>query len=395
MPEAATDEASAQRETSWPRVRFDRNELAGAFGDLGTDFPLIVGMILASGLNAGTVLIMFGLMQVITGLTYGLPMPVQPLKAMAVIVITQQLEPSVLFGGGLVVGAVMLILTLTGLLRRLAQAIPLSVIRGIQFGLGLQLATLALTDFLPAEGTAGYILAGIAFAITVALLGNRRVPPALLVVALGVGFALIWRAEPGRLIDGVGLTLPSVRVPTTQDLWTGFLVLAIPQIPLSLGNSIFATEQLVKDLFPERRISINKIGLTYAFMNLVNPFFGGVPTCHGSGGLAGHHAFGGRTGGSVVLEGSMYLGLGLFFAGGFQEITLLFPEPVLAVILFFEALVLLRLIRDVAPSTRNLAITLIVGLVAVSLPFGYLIGLVLGVVLDRLAEMGWIGLFKT
>lgn len=395
MPTTPSDEASAQRKSSWPRIRFDRNELAGAFGDLGTDFPLIVGMILASGLNAGTVLIMFGLMQLITGLTYGLPMPVQPLKAMAVIVITQQLEPSVLFGGGLVVGAVMLFLTLTGLLRRLAEAIPLSVIRGIQFGLGLQLATLALTDFLPAEGTEGYLLAGVAFAITVALLGNRRVPPALLVVALGVGFALIWRADPGRLIDGVGLTLPSFRVPTSQDLWTGFLVLAIPQIPLSLGNSIFATEQLVKDLFPDRRISINKIGLTYAFMNLVNPFFGGVPTCHGSGGLAGHHAFGGRTGGSVVLEGSMYLSLGLFFAGGFQEITLLFPEPILAVILFFEALVLLRLIRDVAPSTSKLAITLIVGLVAVSLPFGYLIGLVLGVALDRLAELGWIGLFKT
>lgn len=29
------------------RIRFDRNELSGAFGDIGTDFALVVGMILA------------------------------------------------------------------------------------------------------------------------------------------------------------------------------------------------------------------------------------------------------------------------------------------------------------------------------------------------------------
>lgn len=389
----ATDQSPAT--PFWNRIRFDRNELAGAFGDLGTDFPLIVGMILASGLDAGAALTMFGLMQLITGLTYGLPMPVQPLKAMAVIVITQQLEPSVLYGGGLVVGAVMLVLTLSGLLGRLARAIPHSVIRGIQFGLGLQLATLALGDFLPAEGLAGYALAGVAFAITVALLGNRRIPPALLVVTLGVGFALALRAEPSRMVESIGFTLPQLHVPSRQDLWLGFLLLAIPQIPLSLGNSIFATEQLVKDLFPQRRVSIGKLGLTYSLMNLVNPFFGGVPTCHGSGGLAGHHAFGGRSGGSVVIEGGMYLTVGLFFAAGFQEISLLFPKPILAVILFFEALVLLRLIRDVAASPSQLAITLIVGVIAVTLPYGYLIGLLLGVALDRLAGLGWIGLFKT
>jgi hypothetical protein len=49
-----------------PRFRFDRNELAGAFGDIGTDLPLIVGMIVAAGLDAASVLIMFGLMQYAT-----------------------------------------------------------------------------------------------------------------------------------------------------------------------------------------------------------------------------------------------------------------------------------------------------------------------------------------
>lgn len=85
-------------------IRFDRNELAGAFGDIGTDLPLIVGMILAAGLDSASALIMFGVMQVFTGLRYGIPMPVQPLKAMAALVIAQKLSGSVLFGGGLVIG---------------------------------------------------------------------------------------------------------------------------------------------------------------------------------------------------------------------------------------------------------------------------------------------------
>ena len=44
-------------------------------------------MILASGLHSSSVLVMFGLMQMVTALSYRMPMPVQPLKAVAVIVI--------------------------------------------------------------------------------------------------------------------------------------------------------------------------------------------------------------------------------------------------------------------------------------------------------------------
>ena len=96
------------------------------------------------------------------------------------------------------------------------------------------------------------------------------------------------------------------------------MLLAIPQIPLSLGNSILATRQIAEDLFPEKHIGVRKLSLTYAVMNLVNPWFGGVPTCHGSGGLAGHYTFGARTGGSLIIYGSLFLILGLFFATGFE-----------------------------------------------------------------------------
>src|SRR2546428_13674192 len=133
-----------------PPLRFDRNELSGAFGDIGTDFPLIVSMILIAKLDTAGVLIMFGLMQIFTGAFYRMPMPVQPLKAMAVLVITQKLSGRILYGGGLAIGIMMLALATTGLIDWVAKAVPKSVGRGIQFGVGLQLSSLAVKCFVPA-----------------------------------------------------------------------------------------------------------------------------------------------------------------------------------------------------------------------------------------------------
>jgi hypothetical protein len=349
-------------------------------------------MILAAGLDGASVLILFGLMDVLTGVVYRFPMPVQPLKAMAVLVITQRLAGNVLFGAGLAIGIAMLVLTLTGSLDRLARVVPKAVVRGIQLGLGLQLALLSLTDYMQADALVGYVLAGIGFAVTVALLGNRRLPPAIFVVGIGVVFALLFRVDLAGLASGVGIGIPRFGTPTVADLATGFLILALPQIPLSLGNSILATRQVTQDLFPDRRISIRKIGLTYSLMNLVSPWFGGIPTCHGSGGIAGHYVFGGRTGGSVVLEGAFYLGIGLFFSAGFGQIVQVFPLPILGVLLLFEALALMVLVRDVSGSRGEFSIVLLVGLLAVGLPYGYVIGLVVGSALSYLTKRGVVGI---
>jgi hypothetical protein len=370
------------------RVAFNRNELSGAFGDIGTDFPLVVGMILAAGLDPASVLTMFGAMQVLTGLAYGMPMPVQPLKAMAALVITQHIGGEVLYGGGLAIGLVMLVLAMSGLIGALARAIPKVVVRSIQFGLGLQLAMVALRDYLPSAGIPGYALALLSCVIIVLLLGNRRFPPAPFVILVGIASTLPYAANIEQIAHGIGVRLPQLHTPTWQDLATGFLLLALPQIPLSLGNSILATRQVVSDLFPQRPITVRKITFTYSFMNLVNPFFSGIPTCHGAGGMVGHYTFGGRTGGSVVLYGAFYLLIGIFLSGSFGAVVQLFPKPVLGVILFFEAVAIMRLVRDVADAASDFSIVLIGGLVAATLPYGYLIALIVGTVLSYLARNG-------
>jgi hypothetical protein len=393
MAEVAIPPATARVATT-ARFRFDRNELSGAFGDIGTDFPLIAGMILAAKLDAASTLVMFGLMQILTGVFYRMPMPAQPLKAMAVLVIAQKVSGNVLYGGGLAIGVAMLFLASTGLIDAVARIIPKAVVRGIQFGLGLQLASLALKDYLPSEGSGGYALAAAAFVVIIFLLGNRRCPPAPFVILIGIVAALAFRVDRGALTNGIGLHAPVLSVPGGKDIWAGFLMLALPQIPLSLGNSILATKQMVTDLFPDKHLTVRKISLTYALMNLINPFFGGIPTCHGSGGMAGHYTFGGRTGGSVIIYGLLYLVLGVFFAGSFEQVVYLFPKPILGTILLFEAIALLALARDMAWSAPQLALVFAVGLLAVNLSYGYLVALVVGTVLAYLVERGRAGLIE-
>ena len=359
------------------RVRFDRNELAGSFGDIGTDLPLLIAIIPAAGLDAANAFVVFGLLQILTGLVYGLPMPMQPLKAMAIIVITQKIAGDVLFGAGLAIAAIMLLLSLSGVLDWLTRAIPRCVVRGIQLGLGVSLASLALKNYLPAMGLPGYALAGACFLVIVLLWGNRRFPAALVVIGAGLAYAA-FSMDGSTVAAGVRVYVPQVHTPTWDAILTGLIVLALPQLPLSISNSVIATNQTLRDLFPERAISVRRIGLTYAGANVIAALLGGIPVCHGCGGLAGHHAFGARTGGSVVIYGLMYLTLGLFFGGAVEHIVSAFPLPVLGVILLFEAAALMVLIRDVATETRGLLIAMLVGMIAFGVTQGFVVGLVVG-----------------
>lgn len=368
------------------KILFNRNELSGSFGDIGTDFPLIVGMILASNLDVTSVFVMFGLMQILTGVVYGIPMPMQPLKAMAVLVITQNISSSVLFGAGFAIAIVMFVLSFSGALGWIARKIPSCVVRGIQFGLGLSLATLALKKYVPSMGASGYILAFIGFVLMVVLLGNRRRPPGIFVIGLGIVYAVLFKLDFATLGAGFGFQLPAFSVPSLNDILTGFIVLSLPQLPLSISNSIIATNKTAKDLFPESKVNVKKIGLTYAVVNLILPFFRGIPVCHGCGGLAGHYALGARTGGSVVIYGSIFLVIGLFFSQGFHQVIEFFPQPILGVVLLFESLTLMLFIQDQTANKKDLAIALLVALIAMTMPQGYILGLIIGTAIYYLHE---------
>lgn len=373
-----------------PPLSFSRHEIAGAFGDLGTDLPLLVGVVLATGMDASAAFVTFGTLQILSGLAYRLPMPVQPLKAMAAIAIAGKLAPTLLAAGGLIVGVVMLLLANTGALAWIARTVPKAVVRGIQVGLGLQLLTLALTRFLPSGGTAGYLLAAVALAVILGMRRNRAVPAGLVVLALGLTYAAVtW---PAGLPGPLGFHLPTLptRWPTADEFGRAALLLALPQIALSLGNSVLATRQVVQDFFPEREpLTVRRIGTTYGLMNLVAAPLGGLPVCHGSGGIVGHYVFGARTGGSAIIYGVALLLAGLFLVGDPAAFQRLVPGPVLGALLLVEAVAILSLVRDQWrwPSAFTLAIAC--GLTAAYAPYGYALALVGGTLASLPLRRRW------
>lgn len=364
------------------KIKFNKQEFAGAFGDIGTDFPLIVAMILAANLHAPSVLIVYGLMQILTGLTYKIPMPVQPLKAMATLVIAQKIAGPVLLGAGLSIGVVMLFLSLTGLLDKLTKLVPKAVIRGLQLGLGISLCSLACKEYIAADKLWGYVLAFGAFLIVIFFIDNKKLPASILVIGLGFLYAFIVNVDFQALFQAVGVSFPRTTVPTVEDVSKGFVLLALPQIPLSLGNSIMATKQVTSDLFPERAdLTVKKIGITYSLMNLIVPFVGGVPVCHGAGGMIGHYTFGGRTGGSVIIYGLLYIGIGVFFGNSFEEVIKVFPLPILGVILLVEGISLMLLVKDTVQDKKGFVIAILVGALAFGLPYGFMVSMIVGTAL--------------
>ena len=362
------------------RLQFNRRELAGAFGDIGTDLPLIISLLLATRLDPAGVFLAYGLMQIGTGVLYGLPMPVQPLKAMAVAVIAGQATGGQLQLAGLMIGVVMLVLAGSGLLDRLQQLIPLVVVRGVQAGLGLNLARTAF-GLTGRAGHWGWAAAAVALALLVTLRGHRRVPGALLVIGAGAVWAAVYRINWPTVSHGFGWAWPEpAHLP--WDQWSFALtLLVLPQLPLSLSNSVIATQCTVRDFFPEKSLTLRAIGFTYGAMNLIVPLLGGIPVCHGCGGLAGYHALGARTGGAVVISGSIYVLIGAFFSGAFREVVQVFPLPVLGAVLLVEAGVLVLLLRELGLSSARLALAAGVALLCVFAPQGYLTGMVAGTTL--------------
>ena len=361
------------------KLKFNRHELAGSFGDLGTDLPLILAMILAAKLDAASVFIMFGLFQIISGLYYKLPMPMQPLKAMAVIVIAQNLPASILYLAGLMIGIIMLILTQTGMIAHLRRLIAHHVVRGLQIGLSISLIKISLFNYLPASNEKSLWLFGLTFIIALLFYKNKKIPAALILVGIGLVYTLLTYQQELSSITFFSFQLPSVQMVDVSHWYLALTALVLPQLPLSLGNSIIATERTIKDLYPKRNISINQIAKSYSLVNMIAPFFSGIPLCHGCGGLAGHYAFGARSGSSVIIYGSIFFMLGLVASLYTQEFLTFFPKSILAVMLLFEALVLASLSRDLWTKPKLLVRALIIGLIAAIAPQGFLVATLLGV----------------
>ncbi|MCD6519633.1 MAG: putative sulfate/molybdate transporter, partial [Anaerolineae bacterium] len=123
---------------------FNLRELAGSMGDFGTFFPLAIGLIAVCGVDPTALFVMIGLTNLITGIVYRLPMPVEPKKVIAVTAIAQGWSASLVTASGLGLGLLWLLVVISGAVRKLAKMTPLFLIRGIQLALGVSLGVQAV-----------------------------------------------------------------------------------------------------------------------------------------------------------------------------------------------------------------------------------------------------------
>jgi hypothetical protein len=367
------------------RNRYDLQELAGAFGDLGTLIPFVVGYITINGMDPAGILIAFGAFKLWAGLFFKTPIPIQPMKAIGTAAITQgaAITHGAIFASGIFTGVVWGVLGLSGAVSWIQGITRRPVVRGLVLGLGLGFV---LEGVKMMRGDVA--LAAVAGSLTLLLLSVQKFPAMLALLTLGVGVALV--REPSLLGDLLRMSF-HFRLPTSgltqigwADLVAGILVLGLPQLPLTLGNAIISTVEENNTHFPDRPITVKTVALDHAALNLLGTALGGVPMCHGAGGMAGHIRFGAKTGGSLVILGGLVLFTGLFLADSVATIFRCFPAAILGVILLFGGLELAAGGKGDATTREDRYITyLTAGLALWNMGIAYLVGLLLAIACER------------
>lgn len=377
------------------RVKIDLNEVAGSLGDLATFLPLAVGLITVCGVNATSIFLAAGALHIASGLYYGVPVPVQPLKATAAIAIALAVPAAAISATAFWAGALFVLFALFRLDRHLGKVFTRPVVRGVQLGLAVLLvggglkAVFAGWDPSVWPGgipswAPGAAVGAVVAAIVALSRGGERYPAALVVVPFGVLAGGIMGSGwiPGAA--AAGWIRPEVRLPLGADPYTVFVVLLLPQIPLTLANSIAATSDAAGTYYGPRakRVTPRGLAATLGIGNLVAGLIGGMPLCHGSGGVTAHYRFGARTGGANLAIGSAFVLVALLFGRSAAGLSRLLPGPVLGALLVCVGVQHARLVRDIAGLPREIAVALGIGLV--TLATGNLaVAFAAGIVLDR------------
>jgi xanthine/uracil/vitamin C permease (AzgA family) len=351
---------------------FNLRELSGSMGDFGTLLPLAIGYIAVCGVNPAGLLVTLGLANMITGIVYRLPMPIEPMKVIAVIAIAQRWEPSLVYASAFGMGVIWIVLALTGLMKYIAQVTPKVVVRGIQCALGVLLALEALKMI-----ATFWVLGAIAVLIILLLRDNKYAPAALVLVVLGIG--IMYFNNQLQQVGGFGFTVPSVTFFKPLEVWEALVLAGFAQIPLTATNAVISTSSLIKTYFPDKPVNEQRLSLNMGIMNLVFPFFGGMPLCHGAGGLAGQYYFGARTGGANIMEGLLEISLGILLATSIAGIFTIFPHAIIGGMMLMVGLELIKFARDVKVEWQ--AISVLIATVAVSIfanmAYGFLAGMAL------------------
>jgi len=395
------------------KIVFSRMEVAGSLGDLGTLLPIAIAMVLLNGLSPTGVFLGIGIYYILSGLYFGLTVPVQPMKVIGAYAIATAMAPEQILASCLLMGVFLLIVGLTGAIDLIAKNTPKAVIRGVQLSTGallmsggikfmvgtstFQIMENAVEPYLAVQALGpvpiSLVIGCIGAVITLLLLDSRRFPAGLVVVGGGVAMGLILGARLDIGFKDIGLNLPEwlpAGLPGKVDFTFALFALVLPQLPMTLGNAVLAYTDLSKEYFKEQSAKVNnrRVCVSMALANFFSFFAGGMPMCHGAGGLAAHYRFGARTAGSNLIIGVVFALMAVLLGRHIIDVLHLLPMSILGVLLVFAGSQLALTVMDLNTRKEYFTATLILGItLASNLAAGFIAGLVVARLLkwDRLS----------
>ena len=345
--------------------RIGLGEVTGSIADLGILVPLATALILVNGLDAGSVFLGVGALLVATGLYFRVPFPVQPLKALTAVAVAQQLSPDVIHAAGLEIAAFLLLLSIGDIADWLARLFTKPVVRALQLGVGVLLVITAIKMVAdPPEVFLGtpdspwpLVLAAAAFAVVAWASVRKRFELALVMLVAGL-VAVVVAVQPDLSVPSFALP-QGFSVPAASAFGTALFLLVIPQLPLTFGNAVVAVNELEHEYFgtAATQVSPTRICVSCAVGNIGSSLIGGMPMCHGAGGLTAHYRLGARTAGMNVLLGGSLIGLALFFGSQIPQLLGLLPVWVLAGFLAYAGLRHALLVLDLRGIPLVVAVT--------------------------------------
>lgn len=363
-------------------------EVTGAVADLGVLVPLAAALILVNGLHPAPLLATAGALSLAAGLWFRVPFPVQPLKALTALAVAQRLPAETIHAAGLLIGVILLAVGSSGLADRVAAWFTKPVIRSLQLAVGALLVRAAYRlaaeppeVFAVAAGGGWVPVAAAATALLVALAAWRRRYGVVLAV-LAAGVAMAWLAgTPGVAAPAASGWSPALPSPAVWG--SAFVLLVVPQLPLTYGNAVVGMADLARERFPDaHRVRAGAVAVSCGLGNVAAALVGGMPMCHGSSGFTAHVRLGARTAAMNVLLGGTLLGLGLLLPGQVLALFALLPVWALAGLLAYAGARHAMLVLDlqgrvlavavaaaaVGTVTGNLALTTALALGAEWLP---------------------------
>ena len=375
-----------------PTYRFDRMEFAGSLGDLGTMLPLAIGMIVLNKLYATNVFILVGFFYIASGIYFRVTTPVQPMKVIGAYAIAVGLTPTQIVASSLWMGILVLFLGTTGLIQTIGKYTPKSTVRGVQLGVGVVLMVKGLKlMIMPDPNLAvqslgplsmSIILGAVGLVLTLFLLDNKKLPAAIVIILLGIALGILIGKPLEAEAFNWSIHFPKLIPygwPSLHDFLWVLPVLVLPQIPMTIGNAIISNTDVMHEYFGEsaHRATYRSVSNSQGLADIVSFFLGGIPMCHGAGGLAAHYRFGARTAGANLIIGGIFVLLALVFGENMVAILNLLPFSLLGVLLVFAGLQLALMIQDVEERKDLFVVLLMLGIaLATNLAVAFIAGII-------------------